>query len=91
MTRTELRDREASALGAVFPRLEEHLAQMDVAPCVVAPVVSDEKCKQFVGTLYMFGEMRSRWDAESAGAPLDGKISSAPLIMVPHRSILPML
>lgn len=54
MTRTELRDREASALGAVFPRLEEHLAQMDVAPCVVAPVVSDEKCKQFVGTLYMF-------------------------------------
>jgi hypothetical protein len=91
MTRAELREREASALEAVFPRLEEYLARMDVAPYVMAPIVSDEKWEQFVGTLPMFGEMRSWWDVESTGAPLDGRISSSPLPMVPHRSIRSML
>ena len=91
MTRAELREREANALEAVFPRLGEYLARMDVAPYVNAPIVSDEKWKEFIGTLPMFGEVRSWWDAESAGAPPDGLISSSPLPMVPHRSIRSML
>jgi len=94
-TRAELREREARALEAVFPRLEEYLARMDVAPYVVAPIVSDERWKQFVGTLQTFGETTSSaWDAEVVGAFLYGDDSSTAqpaLQMSPHRSVRSML
>jgi acyl-CoA oxidase len=59
MTRTELREREARAIEAVFPHLEEYLTRMDVVPYVVAPIVSDEKWKQFVSGLQTFGKRRN--------------------------------
>ena len=95
ITRAELREREARAIEAVFPRLEEYLARMDVAPYVVAPIVSDERWNQFVGTLQTFGETASSvWDAEVVGAFLYGDDSSAAqpaLQMLPHRSVRSML
>ncbi|KAH9990765.1 acyl-CoA dehydrogenase NM domain-like protein [Russula vinacea] len=56
MTRAELREREARAIEAVFPHLEEYLARMDVAPYIVAPISSDEKWELFVDKLQTFGE-----------------------------------
>ncbi|KAI0292232.1 acyl-CoA dehydrogenase NM domain-like protein [Multifurca ochricompacta] len=52
VSRAELREREARAIEAAFPHLEEYLSRMDVAPYVVAPIVSDEKWGQFLGTLH---------------------------------------
>ncbi len=93
MTRAELREREARAIEAAFPRLDEYLARMDVAPYVVAPIVSDEKWKQFIGTLQTFGETSSGWGTEIVGAVLYGDDSSTQpgLQMVPHRSVRSML
>lgn len=59
MTRAKLREREAYALDAVFPHLEEYLARMDVAPYIIAPISSDDKWEQFVDTLETFGETSS--------------------------------
>ena len=58
ISRAELRRREAHALEAVFPRLEEYLARMDVAPYIIAPIVSDEKWEQFFGALPTLSETR---------------------------------
>jgi len=58
ISRAELRRREARALGAVYACLEEYLKKMDVAPYIVAPIVSDEKCEQFFGTLPTFSRSR---------------------------------
>jgi len=58
ISRVELRRREAHALEAVFARLEEYLVKMDVAPYIVAPIVSDEKWEQFFGTLPTLSECR---------------------------------
>ena len=58
ISRAELRRREAHALEAVFARLEEYLVRMDVAPYIVAPIVSDEKWEQFFGTLPTLSESR---------------------------------
>jgi len=95
VTRAELREREARALEAVFPRLEEYLARMDVAPYVLAPIVSDERWNQFIGTLQTFGGTTgsTAWDAEVVGAFLYGDDSSArPAVqMLPHRSVRSML
>ena len=94
ITRAELREREARALEAVFPRLEEYLAQMDIAPYVAAPIVSDEKWKQFIGTLQTFGETtNSAWDTEVVGAFIYGDDSSTQpaLQMSPHRTVRTML
>jgi hypothetical protein len=98
LTRAELREREARALEAVFPRLEEYLARMDVEPYVLAPIVSDERWDRFIGTLQMFGGTTpdtagAAWDAEVVGAFLYGDDSSArPAVqMLPHRSVRSML
>jgi hypothetical protein len=59
-TRAELQEREACAIDAVFPHLEEYLARMDIEPYIVAPITSDEKWKLFVDRLPTFGEMPHR-------------------------------
>ncbi|KAI9450514.1 acyl-CoA dehydrogenase NM domain-like protein [Lactarius psammicola] len=73
-TRRELRRREAHALEAVFAHLEEYLVRMDVAPYIVAPIVSDEKWEQFFGTLPTLSESR--------GVREDGaaKIATVPVV-----------
>jgi len=93
MTRAELREREARALEAVFPHLDEYLARMDVAPYVVAPIVSDEKWKQFIGTLQTFGEMSSGCGTEIVGViPYgDNSMAQPGMQMVPHRNVRSML
>jgi len=102
LSRAEMREREANALERVFPRLEEYLRRMDVAPYVVAPIVSEEKWERFVGTLRTFGEMTSAatarggtgWGGGIVDAFLygDGDDSSTPqLQMAPHRSVRSML
>lgn len=87
MTRSELREREACALEAVFPRLEEYLARMDVAPYVFAPISSDEKWKLFVNSLQTFCATSSELGAGIVGALLDDgdPESSMQVQMVPHR------
>jgi acyl-CoA oxidase len=62
ISRAELRRREAHALEAVFARLEEYLVTMDVAPYIVAPIVSDEKWGEFFGTLPTLSESREVQD-----------------------------
>ncbi|KAI0285511.1 acyl-CoA dehydrogenase NM domain-like protein [Russula brevipes] len=89
VTRAELREREARALEAVFPRLEEYLGRMDVAPYVVAPIVSDEKWKNFVGTLQTFGGCGAAIVRPLAF--MDGNHSPTQLQMAPHRSVRSML
>jgi hypothetical protein len=92
ITRSELRGREAYALEAVFPRLEEYLARMDVAPYVFAPISSDEKWKLFVDSLQTFGATSSsELGAGIVGAFLDDDDSSMQVQMVPHRSVRSML
>jgi hypothetical protein len=84
MTRAKLREREAYALDAVFPHLEEYLARMDVAPYIIAPISSDDKWEQFVDTLETFGETSS----EGAGIVerlLYEDDSSMPVKIVLHR------
>ena len=65
ISRAELRRREAHALEAVFARLEEYLVRMDVAPYIVAPIVSDEKWEQFFGTLPTLSESREVLEDEA--------------------------
>jgi acyl-CoA oxidase len=91
MTRSELRGREAYALEAVFPHLEEYLARMDVAPYVFAPISSDEKWKLFVDSLQTFGATSSELGAGIVGALLDDDDSSMQVHMMPHRSVRSML
>lgn len=93
VTRAQLREREARAIEAVFLHLEEYLAQMDVAPYVVAPIVSEERWEQFLGTLPVFGETRSGWSAGAgiASGFLNEDVPSMPLQMVSHRSVRSML
>jgi acyl-CoA oxidase len=91
MTRSELREREACALEAVFPQLEEYLARMDVAPYVFAPISSDEEWKVFVDTLQTFGATSSDLGAGIVGALLYDDDSSMQVQMIPHRSVRSML
>jgi acyl-CoA oxidase len=87
-TRAQLREREARAIEAVFPHLEEYLAQMDVAPYVVAPIVSEERWERFLGTLQVFGETRGGCSAGAgieSGLLNDDVVPSMPLQMVSHR------
>jgi len=93
VTRAQLREREAQAIEAVFPHLEDYLTQMDVAPYVVAPIVSEERWEQFLGTLQVFGATRSGWsaDASIASGFLNDDVPSMPLQMVSHRGIRSML
>ncbi|KAI0273195.1 acyl-CoA dehydrogenase NM domain-like protein [Russula aff. rugulosa BPL654] len=91
MARSELRKREAYALEAVFPRLEEYLARMEVAPYVFAPISSDERWKLFVDTLQTFGAASSELGAGIVGALLYDDDSSMQVQMVPHRSVRSML
>src|SRR5258708_2903301 len=91
MTRSELREREACALDAVFPYLEEYLARMDIAPYVVAPISSDEKWKLFIDTLQTFGETSGEWGAGIVGTLLYGDESSMQVQMMPHWSVRSML
>ncbi|KAH8989801.1 acyl-CoA dehydrogenase NM domain-like protein [Lactarius hatsudake] len=90
VTRAELREREASAIQAVFPYLEEYLARMEVAPYVIAPIVSEERWERFLGTLQTFGETHSAWNADVGIA--SGFLSNdVPMQMVSHRSVRSML
>lgn len=91
MTRSELREREASALEAVFPHLEEYLARMDVAPYVFAPISSDERWKLFVDTLETFGTTSNDLGGGIVGALLYGDDSPMQVQMAPHRSVRSML
>ncbi|KAH9959714.1 acyl-CoA dehydrogenase NM domain-like protein [Russula compacta] len=91
MTRAKLREREALAMEAVFSRLEEYLARMDVAPYVVAPIVSDEKWDKFIGTLQTFSEASSRLGAGIMETFLHGEDSSTQLQLAPQRSVRSML
>ena len=91
MTRSELREREARALDAVFPHLEEYLTRMDIAPYVFAPISSDEKWKMFVDTLQTFGATSSELGPGIMGALLYDDDSSMQVQMVPHRSLRSML
>jgi acyl-CoA oxidase len=84
MTRVELRERESGALEAVFPHLEEYLTRRDVAPYIVAPIVSDEKWKQFLSTFQGFDETNSGWSPAIVGSLLDG--SDSPL--TPSQTVL---
>ncbi len=90
VTRAQLRERETRAIEAVFPHLEEYLACMDVAPYIIAPIVSEEKWERFLGSLQVFGDMRSGWSAGAGVASgfLDGDV---PLQMVSHRTVRSML
>jgi acyl-CoA oxidase len=92
MTRTELREREARAIEAVFPHLEEYLTQMDVEAYIVAPIVSDEKWKQFVSGLQTFGETSSAWSSGIFRPPLKSNLNTSPtsLQAEPHRSVRSM-
>ncbi|KAH9019393.1 acyl-CoA dehydrogenase NM domain-like protein [Lactarius pseudohatsudake] len=80
ISRVELRRREAHALEAVFARLEEYLVRMDVAPYIVAPIVSDEKWEQFFGTLPTLSESREGGAAK--------KIAPVPFV---ENDILPKI
>ncbi|KAI0249451.1 acyl-CoA dehydrogenase NM domain-like protein [Lactifluus subvellereus] len=91
MTRAELREREVRALEAVFPRLEEYLARMDVAPYVVAPIVSDEKWKQFVSSLQVFDETSCEWGAGIFRPLLDRDVSPTPPQTASRGSVRAML
>ncbi|KAI9452338.1 acyl-CoA dehydrogenase NM domain-like protein [Russula earlei] len=90
-TRAELREREARALEAVFPHLEEYLGRMDVAPYVTAPIVSDKRWNRFVDTLQTFGETNGSWGEGVVGAFLYGEDSPLEVHMVPQRSVRSML
>ncbi|KAH9970505.1 acyl-CoA dehydrogenase NM domain-like protein [Lactifluus volemus] len=93
MTRTELREREARAIEAVFPHLEEYLTRMDVEAYIVAPIVSDEKWKQFVSGLQTFGETSSAWSSGIFRPPLKSNLNTSPtsLQAEPQRSVRSML
>ena len=91
MTRTELRELEARAIEAVFPHLEEYLTRMDVAPYIVAPIVSDEKWKQFVSGLQTFGETSNGWSSGIFGPLLESNVSPTSLQAAPHRGVRSML
>ncbi|KAH9970095.1 acyl-CoA dehydrogenase NM domain-like protein [Lactifluus volemus] len=91
MTRTELREREARAIDAVFPHLEEYLTRMNVAAYIVAPIVSDEKWKQFVSGLQTFGETSSGWSSGIFGPLLESNASPTSLQAAHHRSVRSML
>ena len=90
-SRSELREREACALEAVFPHLEEYLARMEVAPYVFAPISSDEKWKVFMDSLQTFGATGSDLGVEIVGALIYDDDSSMQVQMAPHRSIRSML
>ena len=92
MSRAKLQKREAYALEAVFPHLEEYLARMDVAPYVVAPISSDKKWKEFVDSLETFSETSREWGTGSVGTLLYGNDSSIQGQMRgPHQSVRSML
>ncbi|KAI9436922.1 acyl-CoA dehydrogenase NM domain-like protein [Lactarius indigo] len=90
ITRAQLRQREVEAIEAVFPHLEEYLVQMDIAPYVTAPIVSEERWERFLGTLQAFGEPRSGWNADLSIT--SGFLSNElPMQMSSHRSVRSML
>jgi acyl-CoA oxidase len=91
ITRAELREREARAIEAVFPRLEEYLARMDVAPYIVAPISSDEKWELFVNKLQTFGETNGKWGMGSVGTFLCDDDLSIQVQPVPRRNVRSML
>jgi len=81
--RAELRRRVAHALEAVFGRLEEYLVRMDVAPYIVAPIVSDEKWEQFFEKLPTLSESRESHEDEAVK-----KILTVPFVEMPRESFL---
>jgi hypothetical protein len=95
MTRAELREREAHALEAVFPHLDEYLARMDIASYVIAPIISDERWNQFIDMLPTFGETSKSggWTTEIVAPFLYGDDPSGQpgLQMVSHRAVRSML
>ncbi|KZP05915.1 acyl-CoA dehydrogenase NM domain-like protein [Athelia psychrophila] len=72
LTRLAIREREMRAVGAVFPRLEEFLAEMDVDAYITAPIISDDKWKLYVAELQTF----------SSPAPRPDFVLSAPAVLL---------
>ena len=94
MTRSQLREREACAIDAAFPHLEEYLTRMDIAPYVFAPISSEEKWKLFLDRLQTFGTTSS--ESGDLGAGIVGTLvydgdSSVQMQMAPRRSVRSML
>ncbi|KAF7970718.1 hypothetical protein HWV62_23206 [Athelia sp. TMB] len=54
ITRVGIREMEARAVEAVFPRLEEFLEALDVEPYITAPIISEEKWSRYVNELQTF-------------------------------------
>ncbi|KAH9936925.1 acyl-CoA dehydrogenase NM domain-like protein [Amylocystis lapponica] len=55
-SRAVQRQMEASAVDAVYERLEEFLERMDVEPYITAPIASDEEWEKYVASLTTYGE-----------------------------------
>ncbi|KAI0259529.1 acyl-CoA dehydrogenase NM domain-like protein [Gloeopeniophorella convolvens] len=91
MTRRELRAMEARAVEALFLRLDEFLALMDVEAYVTAPIISADRWSAFVGRLPTYGDGKQGSDLH-AGAP--GHSQHGQKTALPpstHRVALPKL
>lgn len=55
LTRREYRNMERAAVEAIYPRLDDLLARMNVDAYVTAPFTSDQKWDEYLGTLETFG------------------------------------
>ena len=94
ITRSQLREREACAIDAVFPHLEEYLTRMDIAQYAFAPISSDEKWKLFMDRLQTFGATSSEFG--DLGAGIVGALvyygdSPTQAQMAPRRRVRSML
>ncbi|KAJ7149194.1 acyl-CoA dehydrogenase NM domain-like protein [Mycena crocata] len=70
LTRRRYRDMERAAIDAVYPRLDEFLARMDVEEYITAPFTSDKKWDEYLSTLQTFGSTELSLPTVS-GIPLD--------------------
>lgn len=64
LNRFKQRGMENTAVDAVFERLEEYLGRLDVEDYITAPLISEEKWKEYVDSLQTFGTI----DAHESGA-----------------------
>ncbi|KAJ7358042.1 acyl-CoA dehydrogenase NM domain-like protein [Mycena albidolilacea] len=55
LTRREYRNMERAAVEAIYPRLDDLLARMNVDAYFTAPFASDQKWEEYLGTLETFG------------------------------------
>lgn len=79
LTRLEIREQEMRAVEAMFPRLEEFLAAMDVDAYITAPIISDDKWKIYVAELQTFSSPAPPPALPSAPAPAPAALLSSKL------------